>query len=124
MKELKFRQAILSSKGDFLYFHYWGFTDGHFTSPETTSSTIEGAAKNSAQYTGLKDRTGKEIYEGDVVAVGVRKEKCLIVFLDGAFCIKRSCCVGYAFIMENICRVIGNIYENPELIATGREIEA
>ena len=58
MREIKFRQPIFR-KDKFESFHYWGYLKHGFTSP--ANADLE---KLSKQYTGLKDKNGKEIYEG------------------------------------------------------------
>ena len=70
------------------------------------------------QYTGLKDKNGKEIWEGDIVK-GIRGIGGECVFICGRFSIRYKDGTHLTFISENKndVEVIGNIYENPELLA-------
>lgn len=68
------------------------------------------------QYTGLKDKTGKEIYESDIVKVfhGTKRERTdVIIWGQAGFALKEAPS-GSIFGGEQI-EVIGNIYENQEL---------
>lgn len=70
------------------------------------------------QFTGLKDFYGKDGYEGDVIEEKERGFKAKIVFYEGAFYAedeknKTRVLLGACMIT---CEVIGNIYENPELL--------
>ena len=75
------------------------------------------------QYTGLKDKQGNEIYEGDIIkwrnTIGDEiKDVVIWSELSHGFSVSRTpevCCVLSGSDGSHI-EVIGNIYENPELL--------
>jgi uncharacterized phage protein (TIGR01671 family) len=81
------------------------------------------------QFTGLLDKNGKEIYEGDVLSVG-ENLTCSIVFIDknsedygdeihGAFhahVFKHNKQIPLDSYLLNNCYIVGNIFDNPNLL--------
>lgn len=70
------------------------------------------------QFTGLSDRNGKEIYEGDIIDFGGLKP-ILIEWVENGFHSKMYSSEPIKLTQEGMGtfgEVIGNIYSNPELL--------
>jgi hypothetical protein len=97
-------------------FHYFEYTDGICSGPASAS------IKNYpiTQFTGLIDKNGKEIYEGDIIDVAGTP----VVVCWNKECASFSCrkidetepYSDHLYGCQNMTIIIGNIFENPELL--------
>ena len=128
MREIKFRAKEISSKGK------WRVGDLHITA---TKPHIHGLSnkylikiKTIGQFTGLRDKNGREIYEGDIIRSFGSKGEPIIHYLlydneeAGFVAILKGSAKGdfgygrcyQQWITECEKEVIGNIHDDPELL--------
>lgn len=110
-----------------LKFRVWDSVEKEMLFPETiTPSVAQLQGVTIMQFTGLLDKEGKEIYEGDILeATRQTHEKqplrdgnkySKVVFEDGSFMASQSVQLNSKKIYTHGYIVIGNLYANPELL--------
>jgi uncharacterized phage protein (TIGR01671 family) len=120
MREIKFRgKRVDNGKWVFGYYHFDDSGDGfdaHYIT-DLNMDVHEVRPESVGQYTGLKDKNGKEIYEGDIINDSFGDREGRIKYNDylAAF---ELCDYDGIHVLTNgngnsFFEVIGNIYENP-----------
>lgn len=128
----RFRQPLFTKEGDFHSFHYWGFISKddlfEFRAPASKGIPMKEVQDKSQAYIGRKDVHGKDVYSGDVIqsmkpifkgekgntaVIEWDEKKCMFILskkLFGEFAIE------FQLRYNNLYQVIGNVYQNPELL--------
>lgn len=69
------------------------------------------------QFTGLKDKNGTDIYEGDILQWHDDRIKVVSWFLDGWAAGNDGTSMSVDDLLrKTVCTIIGNIHDNPELL--------
>jgi len=104
MRELKFRYWDVRDKR----MEYSGDLVGFWVHAMSADRPV-------MQYTGLKDKNGKEIYEDDILIDHLGQHLQVIFeagcFLDGLL-------LNEIYLSSDTSEIIGNIHENPELLGS------
>jgi hypothetical protein len=109
MREIKFRVWSFNEKVFHYFYVYEGFS-GYY-----------GSWSHPQEFTGLKDRNSREIYEGDIISFGRLNYE--VSWMDGRFI---ASCPNYSkyhwprfeFPSSEVrcSEIVGNTFENPELL--------
>lgn len=132
MREILFRGKKLDNGEWVEGYLYITHTGTHEIGSYNAETNIERLASNVipstvGQYTGLKDRNGKRIFEGDIVEGADYTAEDggygVVSFDDGAFEVSGNNCVGtfHENYWAREFEVIGNIYDNQEFLEWGDE---
>lgn len=137
MREIEFRAYIKDIKKivDVYDISFLQETIGFMNPSDTQYSCRKFNEVELLQYTGLKDKNGTKIFEGDIFGDSKGQEIDVVVFEDGCFKLKsygfiEYCLDGNAYEerwgeleCEPLCNfclehdeILGNIYDNPELL--------
>lgn len=133
MREILFRGKRKDNNNPWIYGHLHkmdgygtGYTEYGIQVQDTSTSrpwSVQVIPETVGQYTGLTDKNGRKIFEGDIVLMpkyGGGKHKTVVYFKNGKFAVDGS---NYHF--KDICpkqmEVAGNIHDNPELLKGGEK---
>ena len=129
-KEIEFRGKRLDSGewlyGDLMHDNHGGCyiypldSLGLFAENKVAHDTV-------GQFTGLADKNGVKIFEGDIVLWDRDQKMYVVVFRNGMFYASVEECNPHIYggfplwclcAEEQYCTIVGNVHDNPELLST------
>ena len=122
MREIEFR-GIATNSNEWLYGFYNGFPKEPYITRDPgphadTYELFQVYPETVGQYTGLKDKNGVKIFEGDILSWGYYKRICQVKWMDDT--------ARFLYITADqkliypgeakACEVIGNIHDDPKIL--------
>ena len=120
MREILFRGKRLDN-GEWVYGYLTvddsrnpGFVIDYLMPKMSCYGQTEVDPETVGQYTGLRDKNSERIFEGDIVVFppSYLEPKGVVIFSHGRFIVRAT----KTYILSEFVEVIGNIYDNPELL--------
>lgn len=116
-RKIKFRGFVLETEDSVLRPNVWVYGDLLHNQRGLPSETIYVDPESVGEFTGMQDSEEKDIYEGDVLEGLFDQRKYEVVFDCGCFSLKiKDRMLRFSIIDFSVLKIIGNIYQNPELI--------
>ena len=114
MRELKYRAWDVNNRQMFYGVERPSYID-LYDCVQTFDFFLDNEAVELMQFTGMKDKNGKEIYEGDIlidlmISPSLNNKIVIRNYIEDSYHIINEMREGCHF------EIIGNIYENPEMI--------
>ena len=105
-----------------------GFSDWNMPKP---INAMQVDAETVGQFTGLLDKNGKKIFQGDIISFSIfdwqdddKQYTGVVTFEDGAMIIKKDEInwhgLAYIYYQDDEMKIIGNIHDNPELLEVAK----
>jgi uncharacterized phage protein (TIGR01671 family) len=137
VREILFRGKRKDNNGKWIYGglldHWVGSGEElYFVTKSVFPPFVEMIPETIGQYTGVKDKSGRKIFEGDVVRIVVVYSDCDVIY-TGAIRYERgsfwfsgesasgngytTCC--WHHVSDSDIEIIGNVHDDPELLKGG-----